>query len=58
MKRRVTMTDGTRMSRGLFKKAVQQGRSTGRGNACVLLYVERLRVARTPLADFVYSLLT
>ena len=53
-----SMTNETRMSRRLFRKAVQQGRSTRRGDAYSLPYVEPLSVARTPLADFVNSLLT
>jgi hypothetical protein len=45
------------MPRGLFRKAVQQGRSEQRGDAYFLPYVEPLSDARTPLADFVNSLL-
>ena len=44
------------MARRLFRKAVQQGRSKRRGEA-YSPYVEPLSVARTPLADFVNSLL-
>ena len=45
------------MLRRLFRKAVQQGRSKRRGEAYSLPYVEPLSVARTPLADFINSLL-
>jgi hypothetical protein len=45
------------MLRRLFRKAVQQGRSKRRGESYSLPYVEPLSVARTPLVDFVYSLL-
>jgi hypothetical protein len=45
------------MPRRLFRKAVQQGRSKRRGEAYSLSYVEPLRIARTPLAGFVNSLL-
>jgi len=45
------------MSRRLFRKAVQQDRSKQRGESYSLPYVEPLSVARTPLADFVNSLL-
>jgi hypothetical protein len=41
----------------LFRKAVQQGRSERRGESYSVLYVEPLSDARTPLADFVNSLL-
>jgi hypothetical protein len=41
----------------LFRKAVQQGRSERRGEAYSVPYVEPLSDARTPLADFVNSLL-
>jgi hypothetical protein len=41
----------------LFRKAVQQDRSERRGEAYSVLYVEPLSDARTPLADFVNSLL-
>jgi len=41
----------------LFRKAVQQGRSERRGDAYSVPYVEPLSDARTPLADFVNSLL-
>ncbi|MBH0203096.1 MAG: hypothetical protein HP496_12585 [Nitrospira sp.] len=51
------MTDGTRISCRLFRKAVQQGRSKRRGESYSRPYVEPLSVARTPLADFVNSLL-
>ncbi len=37
--------------------AVQQGRSTRRGEAYALQYVEPLSAARTPLADFFSILL-
>jgi hypothetical protein len=47
----------SRSHRRLFRKAVQQGRSKQRGEAYSLQYVEPLSVARTPLADFVNSLL-
>ena len=36
----------------MLKKAVQQGRSKRRGDAYFVPYVEPLRAARTPLADF------
>ena len=45
------------MAHRLFRKAVQQGRSEQRGEAYSLSYVEPLSDARTPLADFVNSLL-
>jgi hypothetical protein len=45
------------MAHRLFRKAVQQGRSEQRGEAYSLSYVELLSDARTPLADFVNSLL-
>ena len=45
------------MSRRLFRKAVQPGRSTLRGSPYGREYGEPLSVARTPLADFVNSLL-
>jgi hypothetical protein len=51
------LTDPFRSHRRLFRKAVQQGRSKRRGEAYSLQYVEPLRAARTPLADFVNSLL-
>ena len=38
--------------------AVQQGRSTRRGDAYSVRYVEPLSTARTPLADFFSILLT
>ena len=41
----------------LVRKAVQQGRSTRRGDAYSLSYVEPLSTTRTPLVDFVNSLL-
>ncbi|BCA55051.1 hypothetical protein W02_21910 [Nitrospira sp. KM1] len=41
----------------LFRKAVQQGRSERRGESYSLPYVEPLSDARTPLEDFVNSLL-
>ena len=41
----------------LFRKAVQQGRSERRGDAYSVPYAEPLSDARTPLADFVNSLL-
>jgi hypothetical protein len=50
-------TDGSSSTRRLFKKAVQQGRSEGRGEAYFVPYVEPLSDARTPLADFFNSLL-
>ena len=43
--------------RRMLKKAVQQGRSKRRGESYSVPYVEPLSVARTPLADFVNSLL-
>ena len=42
-------------ARGLFKKAVQQGRSERKGDAYSLAYVEPLSEARTKLADFFNS---
>ena len=44
------------MSRRLFRKAVQQGRSKRRGESYSLPYGEPLSEARTLLADFVNSL--
>jgi hypothetical protein len=41
----------------MLKKAVQQGRSERRGEAYLVLYVEPLSEARTPLADFFSILL-
>jgi hypothetical protein len=41
----------------LFRKSVQQGRSKQRGDAYSVQYVEPLSDARTPLADFINSLL-
>ena len=41
----------------LFRKAAQQGRSERRSEAYSVPYVEPLSDARTPLADFVNSLL-
>jgi hypothetical protein len=43
------------MSRRLLKKAVQQGRSTRRGESYSRPYVEHLSDARTPLAGFFNS---
>jgi hypothetical protein len=51
------ITDSFITSRRLFRKAVQQGRSKRRGDAYAGRYVEPLSAARTPLADFVNSLL-
>jgi len=51
------LTDPFRSDRRLFRKAVQQGRNKRRGEAYSLQYVEPLSAARTPLADFVNSLL-
>jgi hypothetical protein len=51
------ITDGISVPHRLFKKAVQQGRSKRRGESYSLPYVEPLSEARTPLADFVNSLL-
>jgi hypothetical protein len=51
------LTDPFRSDRRLFRKAVQQGRSKRRGEAYSLQYVEPLSAVRTPLADFVNSLL-
>jgi phage-related protein len=45
------------MARRLFRKAVQQGRSERRGESYSVPYAEPLSDARTPLADFVNSLL-
>jgi hypothetical protein len=61
-------TDAISISRRLFRKAVQQGRSERRGESYSLPYVEPLSDATclpealrrrqgTPLADFVNSLL-
>ncbi len=50
-------TDSFRDDSRLFRKAVQQGRSKRGGDAYSLQYVEPLSVARTPLADFLNSLL-
>jgi hypothetical protein len=47
----------TPQSRRILKKAVQQGRSERRGEACPLGYVEPLNDARTMLADFFSILL-
>jgi hypothetical protein len=52
------LADPLRSYRRLFRKAVQQGRSKRRGEAYSLQYVEPLSAARTPLEDFVDSLLT
>ena len=41
----------------MLKKSVQQGRSERRGEAYCVPYVEPLREARTPLADFFSILL-
>ena len=41
----------------MLKKAVQQGRSERRGEAYLVLYVEPLSEASTPLADFFSILL-
>jgi hypothetical protein len=49
--------DGARIARRLFGKAVQQGRSKRRGESYSPPYIEPLSIARTPLADFVNSLL-
>jgi len=49
--------DSFSILRRLFRKAVQQGRSKRRGEAYSLRSVEPLSAARTPLADFVNSLL-
>ena len=51
------VSNGSRVARRLFRKAVQQGRSERRGESYSLPYVEPLSDARTPLADFVNSLL-
>jgi hypothetical protein len=51
------ITDAISIPRRLFRKAVQQGRSERRGESYSLPYVEPLSDARTPLADFVNSLL-
>jgi hypothetical protein len=45
------------MARRMRKKAVQQGRSEGRGESYSVPYVEPLSDARTPLADFFRILL-
>ena len=50
-------TGSLRSHRRLFRKAVQQGRSKRSGDAYSVPYVEPLSAARTPLADFVNSLL-
>ncbi len=44
--------------RRLFRKTVQQGRSERRGESYSVPYGEPLSDARTPLADFLNSLLT
>jgi|CXWL01.1.fsa_nt_gi hypothetical protein len=49
--------DDLTIGRWLFRKDVQQGRSKRRGEAYSPPYVEPLSAARTPLADFVNSLL-
>jgi len=49
--------DSFRSNHRLFRKAVQQGRSKRRGEAYPLWYVEPLSAARTPLVDFLNSLL-
>jgi hypothetical protein len=46
------------MSRWMFKKAVQQGRSERRGESYSAPYVEPLSDARTQLADFFNILLS
>ena len=51
------LTDSFRSNRRLFRKSVQQGRSKRRGEAYSLQYVEPLSATRTPLADFINSLL-
>jgi len=52
-----TLSGSLRILRGLFRQAVQQGRSKRRGDAYSLPYVEPLSATRTPLADFINSLL-
>ena len=54
----MNLADSFRNLCRLFRKAVQQGRSTRRGDACSVPYVEPLSTARTPLTDFVNSLLS
>ncbi len=51
------LIDPFRSRRRLFRKAVRQGRSKRSGEAYSLRYVEPLSAARTPLADFINSLL-
>jgi hypothetical protein len=52
-----TSIGSIKVLRWLFRKAVQQGRSKRCGEAYSPPYVEPLSAARTPLADFVNSLL-
>jgi len=46
------MSDGIKIDRRMFKKAVQQGRRERRGESYSLPYVEPLSDVRTKLADF------
>ena len=48
---------GSREPSRLYRKGVQQGRSERRGDAYSVSYVEPLSDARTPLAEFLNSLL-
>ncbi len=52
------VTNVWRIPRRLFRKAIQQGRSERRGESYSLPYVEPLSETRTPLVDFVNSLLS
>ena len=51
------VTNVWRIPHRLFRKAIQQGRSERRGESYSLPYGEPLSEARTPLVDFVNSLL-
>lgn len=51
------LIDDNRISRRVFKMAVQRGRSKRRGESYSALYGEPLIVARTTLADFFNTLL-
>lgn len=54
---RYKIADEIRHDRRMFNMAVPPGRSEERGQAYSVRYVEPLRDARTPLADFVTILL-
>ncbi len=51
------VVDGSSRARRLFKKAVQQGRSEGRGETYAVPSMEPLSDARTMLTGFFNSLL-